>query len=88
MYNAIIDKKLDKVFDKLSKRNPVAFMQLEKKIAEILENPDHYKPLRGEMKNKRRVHVGSFVLIFEINEEEKSVIFLEFAHHNEAYLQG
>ncbi|MBF0377967.1 MAG: type II toxin-antitoxin system RelE/ParE family toxin [Desulfamplus sp.] len=59
--------------------------RLTKKIDEIAENPHHYKPLRNILKNKRRVHIGSFVLIFEILEEEKIVVFHTFKHHDEAY---
>jgi YafQ family addiction module toxin component len=86
MYDAIVDKKVDKTFDKLSRKDPILFKQLENKVGEILENPHHFKPLRGNLKNKRRVHVGSFVLIFEIDEMNKTVKFLVFVHHDEAYL--
>jgi len=50
-----------------------------------LENPYHYKPLRGDMKGSRRVHIGHFVLIYEILEEEKKVRFLDFDHHDNVY---
>ncbi len=59
--------------------------RLRKKIEEILKNPHHYKPLRNILKNTRRVHIGSFVLIFEIDEERKMVIFRTFRHHDEVY---
>jgi len=51
----------------------------------LAENPHHYKPLRNVLKNKRRVHIGNFVLIFEILEEDKIVVFHTFKHHDEAY---
>jgi len=36
--------------------------------------------------NKRRVHIGgSFVLIYEINEEQKIVTLLDFDHHDNVY---
>ncbi len=59
--------------------------RLTTKIEEIVENPYHYKPLRNVLKNKRRVHIGSFVLIFEILEEDKIVVFNTFKHHDDAY---
>ncbi|NQT72261.1 MAG: type II toxin-antitoxin system RelE/ParE family toxin [Chloroflexi bacterium] len=37
------------------------------------------------MKGKWRVHVGTFVLIYQIEETDKSIVFLEFEHHDEAY---
>ena len=62
--------------------------QLEKrlnhKIDESLDNP-HKKSLRNILKGKRRVHVGSYVLIYEINEREKTVIFHRFQSHDKAY---
>ena len=59
--------------------------RLEKKIKEILQNPYHYKPLRHVLKNKRRTHIGNFVLIFEIDEPNQLVSFHSFKHHDEAY---
>jgi mRNA-degrading endonuclease RelE of RelBE toxin-antitoxin system len=53
---------------------------------EILENPQHYKPLKYELAGQRRVHImKSFVLKFEVSEATKTVIFLFFGHHDEAY---
>ena len=55
-------------------------------IEQILENPTHFKPLRGDMHGARRVHVdSSFVLTYEILEEGKVVRILDFAHHDEIY---
>jgi mRNA-degrading endonuclease RelE of RelBE toxin-antitoxin system len=55
-------------------------------MKEILENPEHYKPLRHDLAGERRVHIlKSFVLKFEIDEENKTVTFLFFGHHDEAY---
>ena len=58
---------------------------LQNKIEEILENPHHCKPLRNVLKNKRRTHLGSYVLIFAVQENEKPVVFHSFKHHDEAY---
>ena len=85
-YSLEIAEELNKVFDKLAKRDKVTFDAINKKVNEILENPYHYKPLRAPMQNKRRVHIaGSFVLIFKIDEERKVVQLLEFEHHDKAY---
>ena len=55
-------------------------------MSEILENPQHYKPLQHDMKGLRRVHIDkSFVLVFEIVENEKKVIFMDFDHHDNIY---
>ena len=78
---------LDKIFQKLAKKDKTTLEAINKKIKEILENPTHYKPLHAPFQNKRRVHIsGSFVLIFKIDEEKKMVQILEFEHHDKAYL--
>jgi len=60
-------------------------IRLEKKIEEILENPHHYKILRNVLKNRRRAHIGEFVLVFEVKEDVQCVEFHVFKHHDEAY---
>jgi len=67
------------------RKNTDLVQRLNKKVKEILENPYHYKPLRNVLKGRRRTHIGSYVLIFEIQEEEKTVVFLSFQHHDVAY---
>ena len=70
---------------KTLKKKPEIETRLDKKIAEILKNPCHYKPLRNVLKNHRRTHIGSYVLIFEVQEAEKTVVFHSFQLHDEAY---
>jgi mRNA-degrading endonuclease RelE of RelBE toxin-antitoxin system len=54
--------------------------------SQIIENPNHYKPLKYGMKTIRRVHFDPFVLTFTLNEDLHKVEFLDFAHHDEIYL--
>ncbi|MHB8584238.1 MAG: type II toxin-antitoxin system RelE family toxin [Thermoplasmatota archaeon] len=59
---------------------------VEKKVAQILRNPLHYKPLRAPLQGVRRVHMGtSFVLLFEPQAKRDVVRLLRLAHHDEAY---
>jgi len=59
---------------------------IDKKVQKILDNPYRFKPLRKPLQNKRRVHVGgSFVLIYEINKDEKIVTLLDLDHHDNIY---
>jgi len=68
------------------KKNSVLEEAIKKKIYEILENPYHYKPLQYGLARERRVHImKSFILKFEIDEAEKTVRFIFFGHHDEAY---
>ncbi len=86
-YSLDVSDDLDKIFQKLAKKDKRTLEAINKKIKEILENPTHYKPLHAPLQNKRRVHIsGSFVLIFKIDEEKQMVQILEFEHHDKAYL--
>ncbi len=64
-YKAEFSDEFLKIAKKLKNKNSNMFKRLQSKIEEILENPEHYKPLRGKMKGLRRAHVGSFVIIFK-----------------------
>lgn len=84
-YELEISKHLDKAFAKLRKKDPDTAALLKRKVAAILENPYQFKPLRQRMAGIRRVHVKSFVLTYEILEEEKIVRLLDYEHHDKIY---
>lgn len=85
-YSIIVSEDCEQSIEKLCKKNPVLRNVLKKKMKEILEYPHHYKPLRHDFAGERRVHIlKSFVLKYEINEQSKTVTFLFFGHHDEAY---
>ncbi len=54
-------------------------------MLKICENPRVGKPLRYALRGIWRVHIGSFVLMYEIDDKNRKVIFLKFAHHDDAY---
>ena len=86
MYKLAIKEKLDRKFQKLKKKDRELLVLIDRKVQEILDNPYRFKPLRKPLQNKRRVHVGgSFVLIYEINKDEKIVTLLDFDHHDNIY---
>ena len=86
MYKLAIKENLDRKFKKLKKKDRELLVQIDRKVQEILDNPYRFKPLRKPLQNKRRVHVGgSFVLIYEINKDEKIVTLLDFDHHDNIY---
>ena len=66
-------------------KKSVAFEYIKKKVSEILENPYHFKPLKAPMQNYRRVHIGSFVLVYSIDENKKAVILERYEHHDSVY---
>ena len=86
MYNINIKPSCQRDIEKRCKKNPVLERAIKNKIEQVLENPHHFKPLKYDLAGERRVHIfKSFVLKFIINEPNKSVTFIFFGHHDEAY---
>ncbi len=83
-YTSDFAKEFRKDYKRL-KDNSELRSRLKNKIEEILENPHHYKPLRNKLKNCRRSRLGNMVLLFEIIEEDKIVLFHAFKHHDVVY---
>jgi len=86
MYNLRIRKTLEKTFQKLSRKNQKQLKIIEKKINEIRKNPHHYKNLKAPLQHLKRVHIDkSFVLVFSINENTKTIIIEDYEHHDKIY---
>jgi len=86
MYSFDIKDSLDKKFSKLSRKNPKQLEIIYKKIEEVVQNPSHYKNLRVPLQHLRRVHIDkSFVLVFSVDEKNKSVLFEDMDHHDGIY---
>ena len=86
MHNWKISEHLQEIMKKLSKKDRKQLEIINRKITDILENPRHYKPLRGDMHGAFRVHIDkSFVLTFEIDEKNKVVRLLDYDHHDNIY---
>lgn len=65
------------------KKDNTLLERLHKKMDEIMQNPEHYPMKKYDLKGKRSAHVGSFVILFEV--EEDKVIFHKFRHHDYVY---
>ncbi len=81
-----LKKKLARLFKKDRQRYEI----LMKKIGQItaLEETEleHFKNLRHDLKNEKRVHVDkSFVLTFRVDKNRKFILFLDFDHHDNIY---
>lgn len=59
------------------------FQRLENQVNKILRDPGFGKPLRYTLKNRRRLHIGSFVLVYEFYQGE--LRFIDFDHHDKIY---
>ena len=79
----VISDEFDHILRILKKKKPIMFKRLKKQILKILREPTLGKPLRNVLRNYRRIHIDSFVLIYEIYNEE--IRLLEFAHHDKIY---
>ena len=86
MYSFEIREHLDKIFEKIGKKNKKQLEIIHNKIAEVIQNPQHYKNLRSPLQHFRSVHIDkSFVLLFSVDENLKKVTFEEFDHHDKIY---
>ena len=87
MYYLYIKPEADKIFKKLVNRNPKQLEIIKDKILDIRTNPQHtYKFLKKPLQNFNRVHIdGSFVLIFKISHERKTVDVYYYDHHDNVY---
>jgi len=82
-----IKPELEKKLIKISKKNKLTFERIMKKVGEVVNSEDveHYKNLRHDMKESKRVHIGHFVLVFSYDVSRDFVSFEDFDHHNNIY---
>lgn len=82
-YRLAISPRFEDILKRLKHQKPDLLKDLEKQIAKVLREPMLGKPLRNVLRNYRRVHVGSFVLIYELHQNE--VRLMDFDHHDRIY---
>jgi YafQ family addiction module toxin component len=85
MYALEVRERVDRIFKKLSKKNPNQMHLISKKVQEILLDPHAYKPMHFPLAAMRRVHFGSFVLLYSIDEQRKTVVLEDYEHHDKVY---
>ncbi len=85
MYEYDIEDDLKRTLRKLYKKNRHTYERIMNKMQDILENPHRYKHLGHDKKGECRVHLSSYVLTFEINENKRLVMFLDYDHHDNIY---
>jgi addiction module RelE/StbE family toxin len=87
-YQVLVSHYAHQEIKKLSHKDPARFQQLMKKLKEVLENPYHFKPLHGSLHGIHRIHVGSYVLTYEIDEKYRRIVLLHYQHHKHIYGKG
>ena len=83
-------KEFDRVIDKIEKKDKQLYENLLNKMDEILniEDVEHYKNLRRDLKEFKRVQVGHFVLVFKFDKTNNIILFVDFDHHDKIYKWG
>jgi YafQ family addiction module toxin component len=82
-YSIEFSSTFEKSMKKLKKKDKVMHDQIQKKLIDLVENPDHFKPLRNILAGYRRIHFGSFILIYKIDGSIIKIISLD--HHDKSY---
>jgi YafQ family addiction module toxin component len=87
MHKFEIKPELEKKIGRLFKKDKSAYETVIKKIEEIVNSDDieHYKNLRYDLKEFKRVHIGHFVLIFSFDKSEDLISFEDYDHHDVIY---
>lgn len=90
MFNYELSNELKEIMKKLFKKNRTKYEQILKKIDEIVsldsETINHYKNLRYDLSNQKRVHIGeNFVLTFEVDTKNNFILFINFEHRDSVY---
>ena len=73
----------EKSIIKLKKKNKTLFNQIQKKLIDLVQNPERYKTFGNVFAGYRRLHFGPFVLIYKIEKNVVRIISLD--HHDKAY---
>lgn len=81
-YVLVIPPEFERILKSLKKKSEL-FRKLQGQIFKILREPQLGKPLRNVLRNYRRVHIDSYVLIYEIHSQE--IRLMDFDHHDRIY---
>lgn len=84
-FRASFTELVKRKFADIKRRDRAVFVRVRHQVDKILRAPELGKPLRYQFKSCRRLHVGSFVLIYEIRINSREIHFLEFGHHDKIY---
>ena len=90
MFDFRLTDELKIKISKLLKKDKKKADIINKKIKQIIncdnESINHYKNLKHDLKEFKRVHIdNSFVLTFHVDLQKNFVLFTDFDHHDRIY---
>ncbi len=86
IYSLKIDCDLLRKLKKLKRKNSRQVDMILRKTEDILKNPGRYKNLRAPLNDWKRVHIDKhFVLVFSVDNKQKTVTLEDFDHHDNIY---
>jgi len=90
MFDFNLTDELKLKIKKLAKKDKKKVEIINKKIKQIInsseESIDHYKNLKNDLKNLKRVRIDKhFVLTFKVNVKDNFILFIDFDHHDNIY---
>lgn len=90
MFNFDLTDELKLIIKKLAKKDKKKTIIINKKIKEIIscdkDSIQHYKNLRHDLKEYKRVHIDrQFVLVFKVEISNNFILFVDFDHHDKIY---
>jgi YafQ family addiction module toxin component len=90
VFKAYFSENVKKILSEISIKDSELSVIIKKKIDQILncdpELINHYKNLRSDLSNYKRVHVNkSFVILFSVDIVNNSIYFVKFDYHDNIY---
>jgi mRNA-degrading endonuclease RelE of RelBE toxin-antitoxin system len=88
-FRIIISDDLRKTLVILKRKDKTMLQMVEKKISQIASldsvSIQHFKNFQSPLSDFKRVHLGSYVLLFHV--QANNIIFDAFEHHDKIYQQ-
>jgi mRNA-degrading endonuclease RelE of RelBE toxin-antitoxin system len=86
-FRIVVSDELKKTLAGLKRKDQNMFHAVEKKMLQIASSDScsiqHFKNLRSPLSDFKRVHLGSYVLLFTV--EGDTITFEAFEHHDQIY---
>ena len=86
-WNTVLDKEQRKYLNKLDVRIALRIIEGLREL-QGLDNPLLHKDVRkltGRLKNRHRLRIGEYRVIFRIKRQERLIEVLDIVHREEAY---